>query len=51
MEIERGGYHELQRLRFKMDISLILVLTIAQNTYNQSNSFLIVVQLIVKPFL
>jgi hypothetical protein len=30
MEMERGGYHELLRLRFEMDILPILALVIIQ---------------------
>jgi hypothetical protein len=39
MEMERGVYHALLRLGFEMDISLIQVLAITQNTSNQSISF------------
>ena len=46
MEMERGGYHALLRLGFEMDISPIQVLTIIQNTSNQSISFLAAVRLI-----
>lgn len=42
MEIEHGGYHDLQRLRFKIDILPLLVLAIIQ-TFKvvSSNLFLI----------
>ena len=48
--MERGGYRALLRLGFEMDISLIQVLAITQNTSNRSNSFLAAVRLIKKPF-
>ena len=51
MEMERGEYHELLRLGFKMDISLIQALAIAKNTSNSFKRFLAVVRLTLKPFL
>ncbi|KAI5427006.1 hypothetical protein KIW84_032435 [Lathyrus oleraceus] len=50
MEVEHGGYHALLRLGFEMDISLIQVLAITQNTSNQSKSFLAAVRSTLKPF-
>ena len=40
MEMERGEYHELLRLGFEMDISLIQALAITKNTSNSFKLFL-----------